>query len=354
VQKPNSEGGREMKEHKSRIVFCIGIVFLFAALLAPWLQSGAHAAEFELKYGALNHETLYMAKIAKSWMAKVEKDTNGRVHFTPYWGGTLLTPPDAPDEIARGVVDVGNFSADYPKVGFDIVKNSGTFWYGISTPAQAKLIADLHRKFPALDAEYSKYGKLLGHQAMAPMHLLTKKPVRTLADFKGMKIKGTPAYIPLLHELGAEAVMMSMFDCYLALQKGTIDGILAPLDTLVPLKFIEVVKSITMLNLTYAAQPGPLMSLKTWSKLPPDIQKVFENNAQFYSDETLRFTIEVNNEMLAAAKKAGIELIDLSQQDSKKMDEILLRESRKKAGLLDEKKLPGTAMLQEIRRAAGK
>ena len=154
--------------------------------------------------------------------------------------------------------------------------------------AQAKLIADLHKKYPAMEAEYSKYGKLLGHQAMAPMHLLTKKPVRTLADFKGMKIKATPAYIPLLHELGAEAVMMSMFDCYLALQKGTIDGILAPLDTLVPLKFIEVVKSITMLDLTYAAQPGPVMSLKTWSKLPPDIQKVFENNAQFYSDETLK------------------------------------------------------------------
>ena len=341
-----------MKEYRSKLVVLAVSMFLFAVLLVPFVQK-ANAAEFELKYGALNPETLYMAKIAKSWMAKVEKDTNGRVHFTPYWGGTLLTPPDAPEEIARGVVDVGNFSADYPKTGFDIVKNSGTFWYGVSMPTQAKLIVDLHKKYPAMEAEYSK-NKLLGHQAMAPMHLLTKKPVRTLADFKGMKIKSTAAYIPLLTELGAEAVMMSMFDCYLALQKGTIDGILAPLDTLVPLKFIEIVKSITMLGLSYAPQPGPVMSLKTWAKLPPDIQKVFENNAQFYSDETLKFTTEVNNEMLAAAKKANIAIIELSPQDDKKLDEIIYRESQKKAAELEAKKLPGKAILQDVRRAAGK
>jgi TRAP-type C4-dicarboxylate transport system substrate-binding protein len=341
-----------MKEYRSKLVVLAVSMFLFAVLLVPFAQR-ANAAEFELKYGALNPETLYMAKIAKSWMAKVEKDTNGRVRFTPYWGGTLLTPPDAPEEIARGVVDVGNFSADYPKTGFDIVKNSGTFWYGVSMPTQAKLIVDLHKKYPAMEAEYSK-NKLLGHQAMAPMHLLTKKPVRTLADFKGMKIKSTAAYIPLLTELGAEAVMMSMFDCYLALQKGTIDGILAPLDTLVPLKFIEIVKSITMLGLSYAPQPGPVMSLKTWAKLPPDIQKVLENNAQFYSDETLKFTTEVNNEMLAAAKKANIAIIELSPQDDKKLDEIIYRESQKKAAELEAKKLPGKAILQDVRRAAGK
>jgi TRAP-type C4-dicarboxylate transport system substrate-binding protein len=169
-----------MKECKSMLVYFAGIMLLFAVLLGPCVQSSVGAAEFELKYGALNPETLYMAKIAKSWMAKIEKDSNGRVHFTPYWGGTLLTPSDAPEEIARGVVDVGNFSADYPKVGFDIVKGSGTFWYGITIAGQAKTIVELHRKYPALDNELAKYGKMLGHNAMAPMQLMTKKPVRKL------------------------------------------------------------------------------------------------------------------------------------------------------------------------------
>jgi TRAP-type transport system periplasmic protein len=341
-----------MKEYRSKTVYFVGIMLLFAVLLAPCLQS--RAAEFELKFGALNPEGLYMAKIAKAWMAKIEKETNGRVHFTSYWGGTLITPPDAPDEVARGVVDVGLFSADYPKVGFDFVKSSGTFWYGISTASQARLIVDLQKKYPQIEAEFAKYGKLLGNQSMSQMKLMTnKKPVRKLADLKGLKIKATPAYVPLLQELGAEAVMMSMFDCYLALQKGMIDGVLAPLDTLVPLKFIEVIKYITELDLTYAAQPGPMISLKTWAKLPPDIQKVFENNVKFFDDECVKVTNEVNNEMMAAAKKAGIEFTQLPAQDDKKVDEILYKESLKKAAELDAKKYPGTAILQDLRKAAG-
>ncbi len=341
-----------MKEHRSKLVFLVVSVCLLVVLLAPCAQK-ANAAEFELKFGALNPEGLYMAKIAKAWMAKVEKEANGRVHFTAYWGGTLITPPDAPDEVARGVVDVGLFSADYPKVGFDFVKSSGTFWYGISTAGQARLMTELKKKYPQIDGEFAKYGKVLGIQSMAQMKLMTnRKPIRKLADLKGLKIKATPAYVPFLQELGAEAVMMSMFDCYLALQKGMIDGVLAPLDTLVPLKFIEVIKYITDLDLTYAPQPGPMISLKTWAKLPADIQKVFENNVKFFNDECVRVTNEVNEEMTAAAEKAGIEFIKLPAVDEKKVDEILYKESQKKAAELDAKKFPGTAIMQELRKAA--
>ena len=65
-----------MKEYKSKLVLAIGVVFLFAVLLSPCIQSGARAAEFELKYGALNPETLYMAKIAKSWMASTRRSSS--------------------------------------------------------------------------------------------------------------------------------------------------------------------------------------------------------------------------------------------------------------------------------------
>jgi TRAP-type C4-dicarboxylate transport system substrate-binding protein len=344
-----------MKEYKSKLVLFVSVTLLLTMMLVPCMKSGVNAAEFELKFGALNPETLYMAKIAKSWMAKVEKETNGRVHFTPYWG-TLLTPFDAPDEVARGVVDVANFSPDYPKVGFDLHKNSGTFWYGAtSLPATAKLFMEVRKKFPEVDAQFDKYGKLMADdQVMALMHLFTKKPVRTLSDVKGMKIKATVAYIPLLKELGAEPVMMSMFECYLALQKGTIDGILSPMDTLVPLKFIEIVKYITLTNLTYPPHPGLMMNWNTWKKLPPDIQKVFENNMKFYSDENIKLTIEINNEYMAAAKKAGIQFVELSKDDTKKIDDIIYKENQKNAADLDAKKLPGTAMLQFVRKGLGK
>jgi TRAP-type C4-dicarboxylate transport system substrate-binding protein len=79
---------KKMKKFKSMIGFWFGVILLITILLAPGAQPASTAAEIELKFGSLSPETLYMNKVAKSWMAKVEKETNGRVHFTPYWGGT--------------------------------------------------------------------------------------------------------------------------------------------------------------------------------------------------------------------------------------------------------------------------
>jgi TRAP-type C4-dicarboxylate transport system substrate-binding protein len=340
-----------MRKYKFKVVLSLCIFFLFAVLLIPWVQSVARAAEFELKVGALNPENTQMGATIKSWMAKVQKDTNGRVHFTAYWG-TLLTPPDAPNEVARGIVDIGNFSPGYFRGGgFDIFNNSDTFFYGIKPAAHRKLHLELRKKYPQLDGEYAKYGKLIvDDNVLYPMHLMTKKPVRTLADIKGMKIKAIAGYIPLLKELGAEPVMMSMFECYVALQKGILDGVLSSYENLLSLKFIEVVKSITELDLPYPAAPGLMINLNTWAKLPPDIQKVFENNAKFYSDENYRLMTDAVNENMAATKKAGIPVIELSKTDQAKLDDILYRDSQRKAADLDKKGLPGTAMLQDIRK----
>ena len=74
-----------MEKFKSKTVFSLGVIVMITILLVPWAQPASTAAEIELKFGALNPETLLWVN-GKSWMAKVEKETNGRVHFTPYWG----------------------------------------------------------------------------------------------------------------------------------------------------------------------------------------------------------------------------------------------------------------------------
>ena len=68
-----------MKEYKSRMVYFVGIMLLFAVLLAPCVQS--RAAEFELKFGALNPEGLYMAKIAKGMDGKNRKGNQRKSPF---------------------------------------------------------------------------------------------------------------------------------------------------------------------------------------------------------------------------------------------------------------------------------
>ena len=125
---------------------------------------------------------------------------------------------------------------------------------------------------------------------------------------------------------------------------------MAPWDPFVSLKINEVTKGVTLINLTYAPQSGLVIGWKSWNSLPPDIQKVLENNMKFYSDENIKGIAEARDEGLAVAKKVGTEIIELPKDDMKKIDDVIYKDSQKKASELDAKGFPGTAMLNEIRR----
>jgi TRAP-type C4-dicarboxylate transport system substrate-binding protein len=338
----------------TRVAFVLFTLILVipTAFAACTQQPPAPGQVIQLKWGALAADTHFRSVIQKEWMAKIEKETNGKVKFTQYWGGTMITPADHFDQMANGVVDVINASADYPKTGFEIHKNSGQFYYGVTTcEAQSKVFNELRKKFPEIDGQYAKYGKLLANgEVVGFQQLITKKPVRTMTDLKGMQIKATPAWANVINGYNAEAVMTSMFDLYLALQKGTVDGLCGPRETLISFKFDEVTKYVTNINFTYALNPGIVISNNAWAKLPQDVQKVMMNNVQWYSDEIIKATNKIEADSVTYSKTKGMETINLSKEEIAKLDQLIYADAQKKAADLDAKGFPGSKILTEARK----
>ncbi len=58
------------------------------------------------------------------WMAKIEKETNGRVKFKPYWGGAITGGMDAAKEWIQGAIDMAFINPTVSKSGFQIAKES--------------------------------------------------------------------------------------------------------------------------------------------------------------------------------------------------------------------------------------
>jgi TRAP-type C4-dicarboxylate transport system substrate-binding protein len=112
--------------------------------------------------------------------------------------------------------------------------------------------------------------------AHGPGLLASKKPVKSLDDMKGMKIRGTGLSLKIVTALGGTAVGMPQPDTYEALQKGVVDATLCPIETLKGWKQGEVISSITDARAVgYTTAMFVTMNSKKWESLPPDIQKVF-------------------------------------------------------------------------------
>jgi TRAP-type transport system periplasmic protein len=327
----------------------ISLVFV-AVFLVSVLVSGSLSAQqgkvIELTYASPVGPDHTFSVVDRKWMAKIEKETNGRVKIKPFWGGTLVGSRDAVDELVEGVADIGFISPGYAKSGYLFTRSCFVFFYGANQEIGRRVFKEMLTKFPEIEAEY-KGLKVLSWSSGTDYQLISRKPVRKLSDMKGMRIKTIADLTSVLATLGVEGFNMPTPEVYLNLQKGIVDGTLTPFEAFKSLKLGEVAKYATTMDIYRPHSGGKVMNLNTWNKLPKDIQKIFENNIEWWGLETDKAFIQADKEGVEIAKKAGVEFITLPKEEMEKFYAPVKELAIKEAKGLDAKGLPGTKMFQE-------
>ena len=109
----------------------------------------------------------------------------------------------------------------------------------------------------------------------------TKKPVKSLADAKGMKIRvqQSDLWVSMLQAMGANATPMPYGEVYTALKTGLVDGAENNWPSYDTAKHHEVAKYYSMTEHSMAPEML-LMSKKVWDTLTPDEQKIFREAAK--------------------------------------------------------------------------
>ena len=92
--------------------------------------------------------------------------------------------------------------------------------------------------------------RVIGAIFNSPMLLLASKPVSTLDEIKGLKIRtfASPLQIEPLKDLGASPLPLALTEVIPALQSGNIDGMLAGMPILTAFKYYDVAKNVTNLQ----------------------------------------------------------------------------------------------------------
>jgi TRAP-type C4-dicarboxylate transport system substrate-binding protein len=113
-----------------------------------------------------------------------------------------------------------------------------------------------------------------------PNMVLSHKPIRTLADFKGQKIRvpGSPLQIEPLKRFGASPLSMPFGEVLPALQNRTIDGVWAGTTLFTALKFYDIAKTMTYLPSHWAATV-PLVNRNFIKSLGPELEKIVRSEA---------------------------------------------------------------------------
>ncbi len=339
---------KEVKE--MRRIECSGLfLIIFAVCLSLLAFPGAGLAQqgkpIELSYGTPFGIDNSSSKIDAVWIAKIEKETKGRVKIKPYWGGSVTGGRDAVTDLQQGVVDIAFLNVLTSKSGFPITKAMFNFFSGATESVGGRVFKQLLKDFPQIEGDYK--GMKVLCWGGGTEQLLTKKPVRTVADLKGMRIRALGDQIGYLKALGAEGIATPSSEVYLNLQKNILDGSIVPMHIVEDMKFTEVAKYVTLIN-AYRPHVGMrMMNLNTWNKLPADIRKVFEDNIEWFTQTLAADTARADEHGTEFAKSQGVTFLTMSKEEMEKLYTPIRAQGEQAAKELDKQGLPGTKILNE-------
>lgn len=288
---------------------------LFAVLVVCPL-SPAYGAAVELTYSIFFPATHGNTILATEWAKEVEKRTNGAVKINMFPGATLTPADQCYDGVAKGISDIGMSVLAYTKGRFPLTEVID-LPLGYTGGLQAtKLCNAYYNKFKPKEFDDVKIMYLHAH---GPGILHTKKPVRTMDDLKGMKIRCAGTNAKLVSALGATPVAMPQTETYDALQKGVVEGVVSPIEALKGWKFGEVIKSTTQnFGSSYSLSFFVAMNKKKWDSLPKDVQATIEKINEEWIEKTGKAWDQFDKEGTEFTRSKGNEIIPLSKEEDEK------------------------------------
>ncbi|MCF7202917.1 TRAP transporter substrate-binding protein [Pseudomonas oligotrophica] len=289
---------------------------LAAALPVALSFTGLAQAAMTLKIAEI-HPAGYPTVVAQENMGKkIEEATGGELKFRMFAGGVLGSEKEVVEQVQIGAVQMtrvslGTLGPVVPDV------NVFNMPFVFRDHAHMRKVIDGEIGQEILDkithSEFNMVG--LAWMDGGVRNLYTKKPVRSLDDLKGMKIRvmGNPLFIDTFNALGANGIAMDTGEIFSALQTGVIDGAENNPPTMLEHNHYRNAKHYSLTG--HLILPEPIViSKSTWNKLTPEQQAAVKKYAKEAQFEERKLWDEKSAASEAKLKEAGVEFIEVDKK----------------------------------------
>ncbi len=269
------------------------------------------------------------------WKENVEKMSGGRMAIELHDAGEIVPPTKIYDAVKDGILDFGMNTPAWQKGKYP----AGDLFYtliGGITEFNDLILWMYGGGGKELEQEMYKDELIVFPIGLTPPEQVwSKKPVKSLADLKGMKIRSAGLCMDMWEKLGASVVLLAGGEVVPALQRGLIDGA----------EFLDASMDYTLgLHEVCKYRFGPpvhmsnnifqlFIKTKSWKELPDDLKAIVENAAMSASfqgyarfwmdsiefDQKIRkygtITTKLSKADQAKARQMGMEILEKKSKE---------------------------------------
>lgn len=247
------------------------------------LTASPARADITLTYSSWVPPTHHLSVEQADWCKEIEKATGGRVKFQ----GLPKAPAAAPgtfEAVRDDLVDLSFVAAAYTPGRHVLTLIAELPGGGPTSEITSVAYSRIHWKYFQKIDEY-KGVKLLAVWAHGPGQMFTKKPIKTLEDFKGLKIRtGGGVSQEVISALGGSPLFKPAPESYELLSTGVADGIFFPYEAVGAFKLDKVISDATEFpGGLYSAAFAFFMNQDKWAKIPKQDQAIIEKHVYEYA-----------------------------------------------------------------------
>lgn len=324
------------------------LLFSFVAGVAT-----AQSTTTWLIYASTNSPNHPFSRADQTWIKWVEKASGGSLHIRAIWSGALISSDQSLLEIRHGVADIGTITPIYVRGGTHLLRTQAGFYSGAKTfEQQVALYRCLAASSPQYERE-TKGLKILAIQGGTLPGILTRdRPIYSLDDLKGLRIRVPSELVRVMRDLGVDAVTSPMVEVYSALAKGILDGVVAAPDPMKSMHFSEVAHYYTRLEVPRGAYPARAMGLRRWESLSEAHREILEASIPIWEAALSKEIAEADTTGEAEGRRQGIVFIDIPPTDQRRFDALYEKDVERSARALDRFGIEGETVFRQARRIA--
>ncbi len=261
------------------------------------------------------------------WMAnEIKKRTDGRLIFDLYNSGELIPSKDIFNAVERGMIEMGVSPPQYYASKVPLALIAAGLPFNFKETWEGAYFYKWMGFEDMLRAGCAKYGVYYATDRVYQTQIALKKPVRTLEDFKGVKIRTTGTLAKFLASIGGAATYIPGSETYSALSSGVVDGATwGDMMGAESMGFYEICKYHLKTGVGMAGTETWLINQKALDKLPQDLRKIllalFEEHFWKRTNEHQR---DLAHFLPIYEKKYGFETIVVADAEYTKLQDAAI------------------------------
>ena len=290
-----------MRTVKGYSAIIIGMMMVFG-------MAGFACAEKAPKPITLKLQTHLIPSDTKRTMGRfaeaVEAMSNGQIKIKLFGGSSIVPMKEVLATVGSGALEMALIAEGYWHKLIPVSEVAGlpfafrNIWeaeYFMYNLGLADMLKEGYAKHNVYHLPYEAY----------PVGIMSKKPINTVEDFKGMKFRAYGVMAEWLTELGASTSYIPGGELYTALATGVVDGAhWGDAGPMYIMKFHEVLKNYMMPEPIMGAWNNLIINMDVWKKLTPVQQKIIETAAMgmgsLWSTDNTRIIAETSLRKMVA------------------------------------------------------